>query len=150
MPSKTDIPPVDIETEYDEEGRGELSVYAAIQQPDGNHIGATETVSPDATPGQVAAALARVVTGLAAAIGPEMAEQMSMRIVDPDQPAAQLHGSAPGLTVSILDQWAADYRAIHGATRPLWVGVGRHPQTGAPMQVDYYTARALLTLAGAL
>lgn len=150
MPSKTDIPPVDIHTEYDEEGRGELSVYAAIQQPDGNHIGATETTDPGATPGTVAAALARVVTGLAAAIGPEMAEQMSMRIVDPDQPAAQLHGSTPGLTVSILDQWAVDYRATHGPGHTLWVGVGRHPVTGQPMQVDFYAARALLTLAGAL
>lgn len=149
MPSKTDIPPTRIEREQDEED-GELSVYAAIQYPDGQHVAAHIGLEADATPGLIAAAMASAVVGLGAAVSPELSDQIAMRIVDPDRPGTQLHGPAPGLTVTILDQWAADYRAIHGAARPLWVGVGRHPQTGAPMQVDYYTARALLILAGAL
>jgi hypothetical protein len=150
MPSKTDIPPINIETEHDEEGRGELNVYAAIQQPDGTHVAATTSCPLDATPGKIAAALTATTAGLAAAVSPALADQMAMRIVDPDAPPVQLGSPAPGLTVSILDQWATDYRAIHGPTQALWVGVGRHPQTGAAMQIDYHAARALLTLAGAL
>jgi hypothetical protein len=136
------IPPAHTEWDGGDDGDRDLSVYVSIHHPDGTHLSTGIDLDPQASAGTVADAIVKAATGAAAIWGEGLPEQLAMRVVDPDKPASML--ATGGLTVTILDQWEADWRRTHGH------GVDMLVKVGPDSAVTYKAARALLIMAGAL